>query len=57
MRPVIQKVHPDSEVEWVDVPTDEGWPDGNVVTALKELQIKVVSVVPDIRDVIEAGRY
>lgn len=57
MQSTLQKLHPDSEPEWVEVPTEGNKPSYDVVTGLKELQIAVVRLVPDILNVIESGRY
>jgi hypothetical protein len=57
MRTTFQRLHPDSEPEQIEVPTEGPWPDYNVIEALKELRVTVVSIVPEIRDVIEAGGY
>ena len=57
MRTVFQQLHPDSEPEAVDVPTEGSWPDLNVETALKDIRVQLVREVPNIRDVIESGGY
>jgi hypothetical protein len=57
VKSTLQQLHPNSEPEWIEVPTDSGTPDHGVITALKEIRVRVVSPVPDIRDVIESGRY
>jgi len=54
---VLVQAHPDSEPEWREVNTVARWPGFNVENALKELQVQPISIVPDIRDVIESGRY
>lgn len=53
----LQQLHPDSEPVWVDVPALGDVPDYNVILALKEIRVIVVRQVPDIRDIIESGRY
>lgn len=54
---VLQRLHPDSDPEWVEVPILDKTPDWNIVQSLKDVEISVVSLVPDIRNVIESGRY
>jgi hypothetical protein len=54
---VLQQLHPDSEPEWIEVPTEGDMPDLDVQTALKEIRVQVVRRVPDIRDVLASGRY
>lgn len=53
----LQQVHPDSEPEWVEVPAIGDVPDYNVFEALKEIRVVPVQIVPDIREIIMAGRF
>jgi hypothetical protein len=57
LRSELLQLHPDSEPEWVEVPTDGEYPDHDVTVALHEIQVHVVDRVPDIRDVLRSGRY
>lgn len=57
VRSVLEKLHPDGEPEWIEVPTEGDMPDLTVQTALKDIRVTVLRPVPDIRDVIESGRY
>ena len=57
MKTTWQQLHPDSEPEEIEVPIDGELPEYDVVVALKEIQTSIVDRVPDIRDVIQSGRY
>ena len=54
---VLQQLHPDSEPEWIEVPTESDMPGTDVTTALKEIRVTVLRPIPDIADVIRSGRY
>jgi hypothetical protein len=57
VKSVLQQMHPDSEPEWIEVPTEGDMPENDVQIALKEIRVNIVDVIPDIRDIIRRGRY
>lgn len=57
VRTTIERLHPDAELEWLDVPLSEVWPDDMVLEALNDIRVTVSTLVPDIRTVIASGRF
>lgn len=55
VKSVTQKMHPDSEPERVEVPTEK--PTSSVVTALRELRVELGERVDDIRSVLASGKF
>lgn len=52
-----QQLHPDSEPEQIEVPTDGGMPDDMVQAALQDIHVSILAWIPDIVSLIKQGRY